>query len=201
MQQDVQQALSDIADIRARLASSTRFHGFAPKAVAMTGALAFAAATAQTLRPDMLASDPLRYIGVWVAVAVAATTLVVSEGLSRAARMHGAMTDMMIAGTLRQLLPFGAAGAIITFIFCRTGPTSVWMLPGLWQILVALIGFSSLASLPRAIVWPAGWYFLCGVMVLDLASQGAPLSPWMMGLPFAVGQTAVALVLHRNGSA
>jgi hypothetical protein len=195
---DIEQALSDIAGIRAQLAATTRFHGFAPAAIMGSSALAFLAALAQSLWPERLASDPMRYVEVWVAVAIAASGLIATEGLARIGRMHGAMASIMVAGAARQMAPFGIAGAIITLILYRSAPGSLWIMPGLWQMLIALIGFTSLSTLPRAIIWPAGWYFLCGVTVLDLASRGTPLSPWMMGLPFSLGQAAVALILHRD---
>lgn len=196
---DIDQALSDIAGIRAQLASSTRFHGFAPEAIAGSGTFAFLAATAQTLWPERLANDPLCFVQVWMAVAVASFALIAIEGLARINRLHGTMATTMISGTARQMLPFGAAGAIVTLIFCQSAPASLWVLPGLWQMLIALLGFSSLASLPRSIGWAAGWYFLCGVIVLDMLSRGAALSPWMMGMPFTVGQLMVALLLQRSG--
>lgn len=195
---DIEQGLSDIAGIRAQLASSTRFHGFAPVAIAGSGAFAFLAAMAQTLWPERLSSDSARYVAVWVSVAVASAALILVEGLARIGRMHGAMASTMVVGTARQMAPFGFAGAGITLILYDSAPGSVWILPGLWQILIALIGFTSLGNLPRAIVWPAGWYFACGLGVLKLACGGAPLSPWMMGLPFSLGQAGVALVLYRD---
>jgi hypothetical protein len=65
-------------------------------------------------------------------------------------------------------------------------------------MLIALVGFASVSSLPRAIVWPAGWYFVCATVVLVLAARDGTLSPWMMGVPFGVGQLIVAATLHRD---
>jgi hypothetical protein len=121
-----------------------------------------------------------------------------TEAISRSRRLHGQMAQAMLNTALRQVLPFGAAGVIVTAVICKFSPVSIWMLPGLWQILIGLFGFSVLSSLPRAIVWVAGWYFVCGAFVLGLAGWSGTLSPWMMGIPFGVGQAAVALVLHRG---
>ena len=201
---DIDRALSQIADIRAQMAASTRFHGFAPKAVALTGLIAFAVAAAQALWPETLAQDHLRYVLVWVVVAVNATAIVASEVLSRSHRMHGGMADAMIGGTLRLFLPFGAAGAIVTFVICTVSPQTAWALPGLWQILIALLGFAAIPNLPRTVAWGAGWYLLTGTVVLALAGRDGILSPWMMGVPFFVGQSLVALALHnaaRDGDA
>ena len=104
----------------------------------------------------------------------------------------------MIGSTLRLFLPFGAAGAVVTFIICRIAPDAAWILPGLWQLLIALVGFASVSTLPRAIVWPAGWFFLCGTVVLVMAARDGTLTPWMMGVPFAVGQLLVAAILQRG---
>ena len=40
------------------------------------------------------------------------------------------------------------------------------------------------------------WYFVAGFAVLILASQSHGLSPWTMGLPFAVGQSLMAAILY-----
>ena len=194
---DVERALSEIEDIRAYVAASTRFRGIAPEANALTGMLSLAVAVAQTIWPDALAQSLQRYVAIWAAVTIASTVIVAIETISRSRRLHGRMADAMLGSALRQVLPFGAAGVIVTAVICKFSPASAWMLPGLWQILIGLLGFSVLSSLPRAIVWVAGWYFLCGAFVLGLAGWSGTLSPWMMGIPFAMGQAAVALVLHR----
>jgi hypothetical protein len=40
------------------------------------------------------------------------------------------------------------------------------------------------------------WYFLAGFAVLLLASTTHTLSPWTMGLPFAIGQGLMAAILY-----
>jgi hypothetical protein len=196
---DVERALSEIADIRAHLAASTRFRGIAPEANALTGFLSLAVAVAQSLWPEALARDPLRYIAVWAGVATASLVIVTGEAISRSRWLHGRMADAMLGSALRQILPFAAAGAVTTIVICTVSPANAWLLPGLWQILIALVGFSALPRLPHAIIWAAGWYFLCGSVVLALAGWSGSLSPWMMGVPFAIGQLAVALILHYAG--
>uniref|UniRef100_UPI0019530037 hypothetical protein n=1 Tax=Klebsiella pneumoniae TaxID=573 RepID=UPI0019530037 len=67
-------------------------------------------------------------------------------------------------------------------------PEAFWMLPGLWLILVGLGIFSSLRSLPRSVALAGAWYVLAGLVVLVIQSASHGLSPWIMGLPFALGQ-------------
>jgi hypothetical protein len=194
---ELERALSQITDIRAQLAASTRFRGIAPEANVLTGVFTLAVAGAQAIWPESLAQDPMTYIRIWAAVTIASTVIVAAAAISRSRRLHGRMAEAMLGAALRQFLPFAAAALIISAVICKFSPGSVWMLPGLWQILIGLVGFSALPSLPSAMVWVAAWYFLCGAIVLAFAAWSGALSPWMMGVPLAVGQAAVALVLHR----
>ena len=70
------------------------------------------------------------------------------------------------------------------------------MLPGLWQIFVALGLFAAVRCLPRAVMLAGAWYLLAGTAVLILASEDEALSPWLMGLPFGAGQLLMAAALH-----
>lgn len=191
---DLERAMADVAFIQQRLAASTRFDGLAPHAVAATGLLALAAAAAQTMWPAQLASDPVRFVLLWSAIALIAVMIVGGEALIRARRLHGSMADLLIAGTLRLLLPFVAAGAALAIILLRFAPAAAWALPGLWQMLIALFGFSAATILPRTIVWPASWYFASAVLVLTLGARGEALDPWMMGVPFGIGQILAGLM-------
>jgi hypothetical protein len=56
--------------------------------------------------------------------------------------------------------------------------------------------FASIRSLPRSVALAGAWYFVAGFTVLLLASQSHTLSPWMMGLPFTVGQSLMAAILY-----
>jgi hypothetical protein len=109
------------------------------------------------------------------------------------------MAANMLSSALRLVLPFAAAGTVISFVILRYAPATVWMLPGLWQIFIALVGFSALSNVPRMLGWVAVWYLLCGGIVLGLAGSSGTLSPWMMGIPLTVGQAAVALILSLPG--
>lgn len=198
---ELDQALSQLAFIRDRVTASTRFRGLAPSAVALTGALAFVLASAQSVAPERWGAQGLGFVWAWVALAAVAIGVISIEALGRARRLHGGLADLMIAGTLRLLLPFGAAGAVITLVIARAAPDAIWILPGLWQLLIALIGFAAVNTLPPAILWAAGWYFGCGAVTLLLGAQAGAPSPWMMGLPFGLGQLLVALILHQAACA
>ena len=193
---DIHSALEHVARIRDQLAASTRFQGFAPAIVAITGGLALALAGYQTLTAEP-AADPRPALMQWIALAVVCTALIGTEAVIRARRFHRAMADTMVTTTLRRFLPAGVAGAIIGTVILARAPEQAWVLPGLWQMLIAVGTCASLVNLPRQMTWAAAWYFLAGAASLLWMSEASALSPWSMGLPFGIGQLLVALLLHR----
>ena len=102
----------------------------------------------------------------------------------------------MIWSAVEQFLPAGVAGGLLTAVLLEYAPEDLWMLPGLWQLLVSLGVFASVRSLPRTVAFVGAWYFAAGFASLLLASQGHALSPWTMGLPFAIGQLLMAAILY-----
>jgi hypothetical protein len=52
--------------------------------------------------------------------------------------------------------------------------------------------------LPRPTFWVAVFYLGAGLTVLAIPHGDAALSPWMMGVPFGVGQLLAAAVLYRT---
>jgi hypothetical protein len=199
---DVERALLQISDIQARMAASTSFRGFAPEAMASTAVLFLAVAAAQAIWPDTLAHDPFDYLLVWGGATVGSILICVTEAVVRSHSVHGAFAHAMLGTTLRLLLPFLAAGIVIVMLIGLLSPANIWMLPGLWQMLIGLAGFSAALRLPRAMLLASGWYFVCGTLVFALAARTQLLSPWMMGLPLGIGQAMVGLILYRaNGGA
>lgn len=193
---DVDRALADITSIRSQLAAGTMFRGYGPAVMAITGILAIATAGAQTIWPAQLAGDPVTLLACWIAAALVSAGLVGSEMLARSRRHHGGLADAMILSAMEKFMPAGLAGFAIGYVLFEFAPEAMWILPGLWQILVGLGIFASVRSLPRSIALVGAWYFLAGIAVLIVASSSREITPWMMGLPFAVGQFLMAAVLH-----
>ncbi len=193
---DLDRALADIAAIKSQMARSVIFRGYGPEALAATGVLAAVAAGAQAyLVADSVAS-PTGFLGVWAATAVLAALIIVFEAVRRARQAHGRMADEMLLSAVEQFLPAGAAGILLTLVLQRSAPETLWMLPGLWQIILSLGIFAASASLPRTMLLVAVWYLATGLACLVFASGTAQFAPIAMGLPFCVGQLLAAAVLH-----
>jgi hypothetical protein len=193
---DLDKALADIFAIRSQIAAGTAFRGYGPAAVAATGGLALATAILQFLWLDDPSAHPLVFFAGWAAAALVSGGMIWIEMQARSRRHHSGLADVMIHQAIEQFLPAGVAGVLLAVMLLKFAPETLWLLPGLWQVLVSLGIFASVRSLPRTVAFAGAWYFVAGFGCLLLASQSHTLSPWTMGLPFVIGQLLMAAILH-----
>ena len=193
---DLDKALDDILAIRSQLAAGTAFRGYGPATIAATGGIALLTAILQSLLAHRSDRPAARVLCSWAAAAVLSAILIWIEMRARSRRHHSGLADAMIYQAVEQFLPAGVAGVLLAFMLWKFAPEALWMLPGLWQLLVSLGIFASVRSLPRTVALAGAWYFVAGFAVLLLASQTHALSPWTMGLPFVIGQSLMAALLY-----
>jgi len=193
---DLDKALADIFAIRSQIAAGTAFRGYGPATVAATGGLALATAFIQFLWLDDPTSHPLAFFTGWSAAALVSAGMIWTEMQARSRRHHSGLADAMIHQAIEQFLPAGMAGVLLAVMLWKFAPETLWLLPGLWQLLVSIGVFASVRSLPRTVAFAGAWYFVAGFATLLFASQNHALSPWTMGLPFAIGQLLMAAILH-----
>src|ERR1700694_2215315 len=180
---DLHKPRADIFAIRSQIAAGTAFRGYGPAAVAATGGLALATAILQFLRLDDPSGHPLTFFAGWAVAALVSAGIIWTEMQARSRRHHSGLADAMIHQAIEQFLPAGVAAALLAVMLLKFAPETLWMLPGLWQVLVSLGVFASVRSLPRTVAFAGAWYFVGGVWAVLLASQSHALSPWTMGLP------------------
>jgi hypothetical protein len=193
---DLDKALTDILLIRTQIAAGTAFRGYGPSAVAITAVLAAVTVMLQEFFIDDATLQPLAFFAGWFVTAALSLSVVGSEMIARCRRHHSGLADAMIVQAVEQFLPAGIAGVLLAAVLFKFAPESLWLLPGLWQLLVGLGIFASLRSLPRLVAVSGTWYFVAGFTVLILTSQSHALSPWTMGVPFVVGQLVMASILY-----
>lgn len=195
---DLRDALSQIAEIRSRVAAAERFRGYRAVPVALTGALAVIAALFQPLLVPNPAEQPDRYLGLWLGTAAVATAVAGSGIWLRHRRTADRLTKQLTWLAVGQFAPCLVAGAVVTLIVTRHAPQHAPLLPGLWQVFFSLGVFASCRLLPRAIATVGVVYLLAGAINLALASGPDALHPLAMGLPFGVGQLLTAALLYWN---
>jgi hypothetical protein len=193
--QDLDKALADITAIRSQMARGAEFRGYGPMTLAATGVLAVLAASAQSIwLPDPAATIG-GYLGLWITTATISVILVGVEMVARTRRVHSGLADEMIHAATEQFIPAGVAGALLTFVLYRFAPQNLWMLTGLWQIIFSLGFLASCRLLPRPMFAVGVWYLAAGLLSLVLASGAYPFSPWLMAVPFCIGQLAMAAIV------
>lgn len=195
---ELEKALQDIATIRSQIARGHLFRGFGPLTMAATGVLALVAAIVQTLWIADPADHMNAYLAVWIATAVISVALIGVETFTRSRRMHSDLADELIHTAIEQFLPAAGAGALLTLAIVHFRPQDEVLLPGLWQIIFSLGIFAASRSFPRAIFAVAAWYLLCGLGLLSFADKATAFSPWLMGVPFFVGQMLMATILSQG---
>ncbi len=193
---DLNEALTEISAIRAQIVRTAEFRGYGPVTVAMTSLVAIAAAVVQARFFTVAAHDVRIYLAVWISTAAIATGLIGFEMVTRSRTIHSGLAQEMIFHAVEQLVPSLMAGVLIMAVLIRVAPEAVWMLPGLWQIIFSLGVFASARFLPRAVFAVAAWYLVAGLVCLSWAAAERTLSPWMMGIPFGVGQLLAASILQ-----
>lgn len=196
---ELYKALGDISSIRKQVASTTEFRGYGPATLATTGVLAALAGALQ----KMYLSDPANhiptYLAIWISTAVLCATLTGIQMYTRSRRIHSALSNEMIRQAVEQFLPSVGAGLLLTIVLVCYAPLSLWMLPGIWQIIFSLGIFASCRFLPKPMIAAGVWYLLTGLTCIALNDWRA-LSPWSMGISFTIGQFLVAAVLFFNAS-
>jgi hypothetical protein len=193
---DLDKALADIGAIRSQIAAGTAFRGYGPATMAATGVIALITTILQYWLIANPTAEPLGFFLGWGAAAALSGLMIWIEMRARSRRHHSGLADAMIHQAVEQFLPAGVAGVLLAVVMWKFASESLWLLPGLWQILVSLGIFASVRSLPRSVALAGAWYFVSGFVVAVLASQTHTLSPWTMGLPFVIGQSLMAGILH-----
>jgi len=199
---DLREALSEIRSIRGHVARSIEFRGYGPITLASTGVLAIVIASLQRLWAIDLEHEPARFLAMWIGAAAVALVFIGIETVTRARRIHSFLAMQMVHSAVEQFVPAIVAGILLTAVLARAAPQSLWMLPGLWQILFSLGVFASCRFLPHQTFWVGVWYLATGMASLAVGPEVAA-SAWEMGIPFGVGHLMVAGVLqfgYRRGN-
>jgi hypothetical protein len=189
-------ALAEIDAIRSQMARALEFRGYGPATLAATGVLALLASAAQSHWIKSPAHAIGSYLAIWTVTAAVSVIIISIETITRTRRIHSALASELIHSAVEHFLPAIVAGLLLTIVLVRYASSSVWMLPGLWQVVFSLGVFSSCQFLPRAMFAVGVWYLASGLTCLALGDGEWAFSPWAMGVPFGIGQLLVAAVLQ-----
>lgn len=148
---DLDKALADIVAIRSQIAAGTAFRGYGPATMAATGAVALLTAILEFWLLGDATSEPLGFFFGWFIAAALSGLIIGIEMRARSRRHHSGLADAMIHQAVEQFLPAGVAGVLLAVVMWKFAGETLWLLPGLWQILV------SLGILPPSVRCRAPW--------------------------------------------
>ena len=195
---ELHEALSHISEIRQRMAETEVFRGYRSIPVACSGLLAIAAALAQPAFVPNPTTDFLAYCMLWTIIAALSLAGVGLTMLLRDRFGAVSQTREVTLLALSQFLPALGVGVVLTGVIVRFVPAASTLLPGLWQLLFSLGLFASCRLLPRATFVVAVFYLVSGAVTLAMSAGEYALNPWLMGVPFGLGQLFAAVILYWN---
>jgi hypothetical protein len=193
---DLQEALTQISEIRQHVARTETFRGYQAAPVAFSGLLAcLDALIQQRFIPDP-AQNMAEYLTLWVGSAILSMIVTGVAIALYCKQSTSPLTRTNTIVTLGQFAPSVVAGGLVTFLLYRLVPGALWMLPGFWCIFFSLGIFASFRLLPKATFWVGVHYMASGALCLLWAKDEYAFSPWAMGVPFGMGQFLSAAILY-----
>jgi hypothetical protein len=190
----LEKALSQISEIHAQVLKTEVFRGYRAATMLLTAAVALTAAWLQG--SVFVPTTPAEFTVFWVSVAIICALICAADILRGTLRVTHRVQRWKTVLVVAQSVPALLVGAIITGVLLQR-PGHECLLPGLWSVTFALGIWSARPYMPKAIGIVALFYLLAGTWLL-VRSDGAVPSPWGMGITFAVGQAATAVVLYLN---
>lgn len=193
----IDQALADLSDIRAHLATTAQFRGFAPEMLIFVAVIFASVTGAQMIWPERLAKNDMSLVLIWGCLHLVTTAAAAVEAMIRAKRLHAGMAWSMWRSAMHVLGSIGATGAIITLNIALYAPDAIWIAPGIWLLLIGLVGVAYQRTMPPGVWWVALLYMFLGTIMLCIAGQQGHLTPGLIGIPMMLGNLATALILHN----
>ncbi|MFZ0575606.1 MAG: hypothetical protein WA304_13790 [Candidatus Cybelea sp.] len=192
---ELQRALSDLAEVRDRLAALQRFEGYSGLAAAGSGVAALIAAFLQLrIAPMPVGSEELRaYLTIWLsclAVALALNYGAVGVWLLEH-RAPGARSRFRTAAL--SIAPSIVLGGALTFAL--VGHSAFALLPGTWFAFYAIGLFASRGAIPASTFAVTIGFALLAMVFLVTPFDAVALAWWVMPIGFGAGQLAIGYLI------
>jgi hypothetical protein len=198
---ELQRALSDLAEVRERLARLQRFEGYSGVAAAASGLGAMLAAFVQQRTAPMPASpDDLRsYLIIWLSCLAAA--LVLNYGAVAVwllnHRAPGARSRFRTAAL--SIAPSIVLGGALSFALIDHRAYA--LLPGTWFAFYAIGLFASRGAIPSSTIGITIGFAALALVFLVTPLNAFALAWWVMALGFGIGQLAIGYLIWRDRGA
>jgi len=195
---DLQRALSDLAEVRDRLAAVQRFEGYSGPAAAISGFAALVAGLVQLQIDPMprTLAEMHTYVEIWMSCLAVALALNYGTVAAWLMKHRGPGAHSQFRTAARSIAPSVVLGGAITLALIEHSAFA--LLPGTWFALYALGLFASRGAIPASTL-PITFAF-AALALLFLVTPLAPvaLAWWVMPLGFGAGQIAIGYLIWRG---
>jgi len=194
---ELDRALSDIAEVRERLAMVQRFKGYSGIAAMISGALAVLAGLVQRAIVPVPsgAHEEHLYFAVWF-VCAAVGALVNYGAILNWFWSDASVRDRWQTKTVGlAIAPALLLGAGFSFALLARG--EIALLPGIWYGCYGVGLFASRTMLPRDVLPIAAAFMMLGVALL-FASRDVALAWWVLPAGFGIGQCVIGALIRRD---
>ncbi len=193
----VQRALDDLAEVRARLAATQRFRGLSGWAAIGSGGVAVLCGLfQQRLDPHpKTALDGLHFVYLWTACLIVALALNYGAIGVWYARHWSSRSRIELKTVGLTIVPAIAVGGLLTAALVVRGYYDA--LPSVWMLAYAAGLYGSRALVPPAVVYVALFFAVLGT-AFGLFPAPDSLAWWVMPLGFGIGQTAIGMIVLRS---
>ena len=188
---ELQQALSDLAEVRDRLAQLQRFEGYSAPAAAASGIVAIAASLVQRVLAPMPLTPDARHTYLLIWFSCLAVALLLNYGAVTAwlikHRAPGARSRFRTAAI--SIAPSIVLGGALSIALIDHGAHS--LLPGTWFAFYAIGLFASRGSIPTSTIVVTAFFALLALAFLITPLVAVALAWWVMPLGFGAGQLVI----------
>jgi hypothetical protein len=195
---ELQRAISDLAEVRERLARLQRFEGYSGLAAGISALGAFVAAfVQQRVAPLPQGAQELHtYLPIWLGCLAAA--LLLNYGAAGIwlirHRAPGARSRFRTAAL--SIAPSIVLGGALSFALVDHGAFA--LLPGTWFAFYAIGLFASRGSIPNSTMGVTIAFAALALIFLVTPLKELALSWWVMPLGFGIGQLAIGYLISRD---
>jgi len=196
---ELDRALSDIAEVRERLAMVQRFKGYSGVAAMLSGGLAVIAGVLQRgIVPSPAGThEEHLYFAIWFACAAIAALVNYGAILNWFWSDASARDRWQTRTVGLAILPALLLGAGFSFALLARG--EIALLPGVWYGCYGVGLFASRTMLPRGVLPIAAVFMAVGVMLL-FAPANVALAWWMLPVGFGIGQCVIGFFIRRDSA-
>lgn len=197
---EIERALSDLAEVRERLARAERFEGYSGPASVASGLAAVIAGGVQLARVPHPATPAgfSAYFAIWMTCLGVALLLNYGAVALWLLKNHRPSAQSQFRTAALSIAPSVLLGGALTAALWAHGEYT--LVPGTWFAFYAVGLFASRGNIPAGALPVMVAFALLAVAFLATPLESVALRWWVMPLGFGAGQLAIGYLLARERS-